>query len=100
MQADDTATASCDRHVLATALVRLAEGVVPAAAIGASGATALARVYRLAEPSRPLGPAWSALAAGAALSLIMLPLLIAAGPAVVAAVLDYCPPGFPPAGPR
>lgn len=96
MQADDIACAGGDRQVLATALVRLAEGAAPVATIGAGGNTALARVHRLAGPADPLGLPCSALAAGAALMVVMLPLLIAAGPAVVAAIVDYCPLGFPP----
>lgn len=45
------------------------------------------------------------LATGLALTAVLLPLLIAAGPALVAAVLHYCPPGscctgYEPAGSR
>jgi Zn-dependent protease with chaperone function len=95
MQADDAAVASDDRRVLASALVRLAEGAVPAVAMGAGGTTALARMRRLARPPNPLTRPWSVVAAGSALLAVLLPLLIAVGPALVAAVLDYCPLGFP-----
>jgi Zn-dependent protease with chaperone function len=95
MQADDAAVASDDRRVLASALLRLAEGAVPAVAMGAGGRTALARMRRLARPPHPLTRPWSAVAAGSALMVVLLPLLIAAGPALVAALLDYCPLGFP-----
>jgi hypothetical protein len=95
MQADDAAVAGDDRRVLASALVRLAEGAVPGVAMGAGGTTALARMRRLARPPNPLTRPWSAVAAGSALLAVLLPLLIAAGPALVAAVLDYCPLGFP-----
>lgn len=96
MQADDLATAGGDRLVLASALVGLAEGAEPTATLGAGGTTALTRVRRLLGPARPLGLPWSTLAAGAALAAVVLPLLIASAPAVVAAVVDYCPLGSPP----
>jgi Zn-dependent protease with chaperone function len=96
MQADDAAAAACERRALASALVRLAEGAVPAVAMGAGGATALARVQRLARPANPLTRTGSVFAAGMALTAVLLPLLIAIGPALVAVVLDYCPPGLLP----
>lgn len=95
MQADDAAAVGGDRRVLATALVSLAEGTVPAAALGAGGTAALERVRRLSTTADPLGRRWASLAAAAALTAVLLPLLLATGPAVVAAVLDYCPVGFP-----
>lgn len=95
MQADDAAAAAGERRVLASALVRLAEGAVPAVAMGAGGTTALARVQRLARPANPLTRPGSVFAAGLALTAVLLPLLIAAGPALVTAVLDYCPLSFP-----
>jgi Zn-dependent protease with chaperone function len=96
MQADDAAVAGADRRVLATALVRLAEGAIPVGALAAGGATAFERLRRLSGPADPLSWTWSSLATAAAFSAVMLPLLIAVGPGVMAAVLDYCPLGFPP----
>ncbi|HEX6758826.1 MAG TPA: M56 family metallopeptidase [Propionibacteriaceae bacterium] len=98
MQADDAAAAAGERRVLASALVRLAAGAVPAVAMGAGGTTALARVQRLARPANPLTRPGSVLAAAMALTAVLLPLLIAVGPALVAVVLDYCPPGLLPPG--
>lgn len=95
MRADDAAAAAGDRQILATALVTLAVGPVPTATIGAGGDTALARVHRLARPADPLGRPAAVAAAVAALTVLVLPLAIASGPAAVAAVLDYCPLGFP-----
>jgi Zn-dependent protease with chaperone function len=95
MRADDVASRHHDRRILATALVTLAEGGIPATAIGAGGAGALARVKRLAGPADPISLRWSMLVTGAAFAMLMLPVVTAVGPAVVAAVLDYCPPAFP-----
>ncbi|MGH3329303.1 MAG: M56 family metallopeptidase, partial [Streptomycetales bacterium] len=47
MLADDAAAHRCQRHTVAAALVTLAEGSAPAAALAAGGPTALARVRRL-----------------------------------------------------
>ena len=96
MQADDAAAVGADRRVLAMALVRLAEGAIPVGALAASGTTALERVRRLSGPANPLSRISSSLTAFAAFTAVMLPLLIAVGPGVVAAVLHYCPLGFPP----
>jgi Zn-dependent protease with chaperone function len=96
MQADDSAAVGDDRRVLATALVRLAEGAIPVVALGAGGTAAFERFRRLSGPADPLSRTWSSLAAAAAVTAVMLPLLIAVGPGVVAAVLHYCPLGFPP----
>jgi Zn-dependent protease with chaperone function len=91
MHADDAACKHYDRRVLATALVTLAEGAIPAAAIGAGGCAAQVRVQRLAKPADPMSLWWSMLASGTALTMLMLPMVTAVGPAIVAAVLDYCP---------
>jgi bla regulator protein blaR1 len=95
MEADDAAARHHDRLDLATALVRLAEGAIPAAAIGAAGGAALARVRRLANPANPLNLWGSILVGAAVLAMLTLPVVTAIGPAVVAAVLDYCPLVFP-----
>lgn len=95
MHADDQALRSSDRRVLATALVRLADGGAPVGSLGAGGQSALARVRRLAQPARPLGLVGSSLAVAATLMLVALPLVIAAVPAVAATAMDYCPVAFP-----
>jgi Zn-dependent protease with chaperone function len=95
MRADDVASRHHDRRILATALVTLAEGTIPAAAIGSGGAGALDRVKRLARPADPVSLRWSMLVTGTALAMLMLPVVTAVSPAVLAAVLDYCPPAFP-----
>ena len=88
--ADDVATRSTDRLTLAEALLNLAGGRTPAAALGAGGAAA-ARVQRLIAPGRPLGHLRTA---GTALGLIATfaaPVIALATPAVAAAGMNYCP---------
>jgi Zn-dependent protease with chaperone function len=56
MSADDAAAAICPPVLLVEALVALADGVVPRAALGASDTSLTTRVYRLLSPSRPVSP--------------------------------------------
>lgn len=95
MHADDTAVGDRDRLLLATALVTLAEGTAPPGTLGAGGASAVARVRRLAQPALPLGRPGSLFAAIGTGAVLVVPILIAAAPAVAAAAMDYCPVGFP-----
>lgn len=94
MHADDTALPSSGRRVLATALVRLAEGAAPAGTLGAGGESALARVQRLTRPAQPLGPAGSVLVVAVLVLSVVFPVAVAVAPAAVAAALDWCPLGF------
>lgn len=91
MLADDVAGRGSDRLTMATALVQLADGTTPKAALGAGGKTALARVRRLLVPADPLGPLRSALAAVLTAAVLVTPVVIVSGPAVAAVVADYCP---------
>lgn len=95
MHADDRALRDSDRRDLATALVALSGAAHPAGALGAGGDSALPRVQRLAAPLRPFGRSGSAGVLVVAAALVMLPLAVAAAPAVAAAAMDYCPVGFP-----
>jgi hypothetical protein len=95
MHADDQALRSSDRRDLATALVSLAAVAAPAATFGAGGASALARVRRLATPGAPVGVLGTVLTLGAALSLVLIPMLVMATPGAMALALDYCPVAFP-----
>ena len=95
MLADDAAAARSDRLTVATALVQLSGGSAPAAALGAGGRSALARVRRLVAPARPLGAPRSALAALAAAAVLTAPVAVAAAPAAMAATTDFCPISFP-----
>lgn len=91
MVADDQAVRQEDRLCVARALISLAGTSVPAASLGAADTAAVARVERLMQPAVRLGTVWR-LAATAALAVTALtPVAIAAGPAVVAAQMQYCP---------
>ncbi len=54
MLADDAAVAVASRITVACAMVRMAEGPVPVAALGAGNVDTLARVQRLLDPNRPM----------------------------------------------
>jgi Zn-dependent protease with chaperone function len=95
MHADDQALRDSDRRDLATALVSMAEGATPAATFGAGGASALARVRRLATPVAPVSAVRSLVTLGAALSVVMIPLIVMAAPGAMALAIDYCPVSFP-----
>jgi hypothetical protein len=90
MLADDAATRRCDRWTVATALVALAEGSAPRAALAAGGPTALARVRRLVGPVAPLGVVRRAAIITIAAGALVTPVVLAATPAVAAARADYC----------
>ena len=64
----------------------------PESALGAGGSSALRRCERLLQPRDPLGHRGFAIAV-TGLALTMLPMLLAALPAAIALILDYCPPG-------
>lgn len=95
MVADDAAAGSNDRITLATALIRLAEGAVPAGTLGAGGDSAVARVRRLAAPSNPLGRIRMVLTLSGVAVLAVTPVLLAAAPALAVSLAGYCPVGFP-----
>lgn len=90
MRADDVALRTNSRATLAHALVNLSQGQTPQGALGAGG-DALARLRRLTAPRRPLSRPIAVLLAGSAMLLIALPVLVVSEPAVIAALMDYCP---------
>jgi Zn-dependent protease with chaperone function len=90
MRADDVAAAGRGRVTVARAVVRLAEGSTPAAALGASGGNALARVRRLVAPVHPLGILRTSLTAAALTTVLAAPVLLVAAPVVEASRADYC----------
>lgn len=92
MRADDVALRTTDRLVLAKAVVSLADRPLPLGALGAGG-SALARVHRLVDPPRSIRWQGRLLVAATAVTLLVLPLAIAAEPAAVAAAMSYCPIG-------
>lgn len=92
MRADDVALRTTERLVMAKALVTLANGPMPTGALGAGG-SALARLQRLVEPQQSIRwPSRLILAVGS-VTLLVLPVVIAAEPAAIAAAMDYCPIG-------
>ncbi|MGH3328534.1 MAG: M56 family metallopeptidase [Streptomycetales bacterium] len=91
MLADDAAAHRCERHAVAAALVTLAEGSAPAAALAAGGPSALARVRRLLAPARPLGRARLVIGVVALAALLSLPVLVAAAPALEPLRMSFCP---------
>ncbi len=91
MAADDVASRGCERRTVATALVALAESSAPAAALAAAGSAAAARVRRLLTPTHPLSAPRRMLGFAAVSGLLVVPLVIAAGPAVAVAQLTSCP---------
>lgn len=91
MRADDAAARSTHRLEVADALLTLAAGKAPAAALGAGGPGAGERVRRMITGTVPLARVhrWGAL--GAATAMLLAPLLLVASPAAVAAQQNYCP---------
>jgi hypothetical protein len=88
--ADDVATRSSDRLTLAEALLNLAGGRTPAAALGVSGGAA-ARVQRLIAPHRPLSRRGRAGTLLSVIGLFVVPMIALATPAVAATDMNYCP---------
>lgn len=91
MLADDIATRRSDRLTLATALVELADGSAPKAALGAGGDAAIVRVRRLVAPADPVGAPTMALLAVLTVGVLAAPALILAAPALAGVAADYCP---------
>ncbi|MEV0403086.1 M56 family metallopeptidase [Actinoallomurus sp. NPDC050550] len=91
--ADDSAVRHHDRAVVAAALVSVAVGPVPAAALGAGGTALLGRVRRLLRPAQPLSRAARAINAMGIALLLALPMGLALNPAVVAIFERHCPVG-------
>jgi Zn-dependent protease with chaperone function len=90
MIADDAAVRACPRLRVAEALLTLARGRAPLAALAANGSDLPRRIRRLTVPQRPLGLA-STLAMLAALTLALAtPLAAVAGPVATAAVVTTC----------
>lgn len=88
--ADDVASRTSDRLTLAEALLNLAGGRTPAAALGVSGGAA-ARVQRLIGPHHPLSRRSSTGTVLGVLALFAAPLIAVATPAIAATHMNYCP---------
>ncbi len=93
LAADDAAVHRTGRFALAEALLALAGSQSPAAALAAGGSTAADRVRRLIASHPPLRFLPVLLGAGLAVAVLMLPVTLAAGPAMSAIGASYCPIG-------
>lgn len=91
MIADDEAAGGGGPLTVARALVHLAEGSVPVAALGAADIAALARVQRLLQPAHRISAARRGAIVAAIVATALLPIAIAATPAVAATHMNYCP---------
>ncbi len=94
MCADDVASAAAGRLTVAEALLSLG-GRAPAAALGAGGSAAGARVRRLIAGPVPLGRGRAAAGMLAIAALTAFPVMVLAGPALAASGRDYCPHASP-----
>lgn len=91
LAADDAAAGHTDHLELAEALLTLAENRSPATTLAAGTTASAVRVRRLLNTPAP-PRRFAALAGVAAVVLaLLLPLAVAAGPAVAAAGADHCP---------
>ncbi|MEU4508272.1 M56 family metallopeptidase [Nonomuraea wenchangensis] len=88
--ADDVAARRHQRIHIATALVGLATGRVPAFALGAGGETALTRVRRMLHPQAPLGRRERIAGRLAVAALLAGPATLAAAPGVAAFLAHHC----------
>lgn len=88
--ADDVAARTHDRTTLAAALVTVAAGRTPAAALGAGGNTAVIRVRRLLAPDNPLSRTARLTGAIGIALLVTLPLTLALNPAITAILEQHC----------
>src|SRR6266700_2982705 len=92
LSADDAASAAAHRLSVAGALLSLGAGV-PAAALGATGTADAARVRRLIDGPAAIGRTRAAAVASAVAAVVLVPLLLLAGPAASARGMNYCPHG-------
>lgn len=91
MVADDAAAARHGRLPVATAMVTVAAGGAPTAALAAGGPSALERVRRLLAPARPLAPPALLASFALAFALLVVPALAASAPALSATEMPPCP---------
>lgn len=91
LAADDAAAARSPRLAVAEALLTLGTAPAGAAALGAGGSTAAARVRRMIAAPNPLSRVATAGGALAVAALVVFPLVVLVGPAVTAFAMGYCP---------
>jgi Zn-dependent protease with chaperone function len=92
LRADDAASAAAPRLAVAGALLNLGAGI-PAVALGAAGTADAARVRRLIDGPAAISRTRAAAVTSAVAAVVLVPLLLLAGPAASARGMNYCPPG-------
>lgn len=93
LAADDAAVRRTGRFTLAEALLALADSQRPAAALAAGGSTAGDRVRRLIDAQGPRRLVSVLIGGALAVSVLVLPVMLATGPALSAIGAEYCPIG-------
>lgn len=91
MLADDAASKGHGRRTVATAIVVLADGSVPASAMSAGGSTALARAGRLLVPLRPVRLRFVLAGFVLAAAVGLVPVVVAVAPTLAASSNLACP---------
>ena len=89
-RADDAASAVAHRLTVAGALLNMSASI-PAMALGAAGTADAARVQRLIDGPAVISRARMVSVASAAAALVLVPVLLLAGPAAAARGMSYCP---------
>jgi Zn-dependent protease with chaperone function len=90
LAADDAASAAAHRLTVAGALLNLGAGA-PAAALGAAGTADAARVRRLIDGPAAISRTRVLSVAATAAAVVLVPVLLLAGPAASATGMNYCP---------
>lgn len=93
LAADDAAVRRSGRFTLAEALLALADSHRPAAALAAGGSTAADRVRRLIDAQAPRRIVPVLIGGALATSVLVLPVVLATGPALSAIGAEHCPIG-------
>jgi Zn-dependent protease with chaperone function len=91
LAADDAACRAVGRLPMAEALLTVAGSKTPAPALAVGGSHTGGRIRRLLKPAAPLGRVRTASALLLSASALVLPLVVAAEPALAAQHLNYCP---------
>jgi len=92
LRADDAASSASHPLAVAGALLNLGAGA-PAAALGAAGTADAARVRRLIDGPAAISRTRAVSVAFSAAAVVLVPLLLLAGPAASARGMNYCPHG-------
>lgn len=90
MLADDAASKSADRLVVASAVLELSTPAPPAA-LGAGGSSGAERITRLLLPGRPVRATVRSVGFALAIVVVLTPLILAIAPIVALAGATHCP---------